>query len=113
MPLYNETSTTETVKTTTYDRAYRTTVHNPNNGTPKIVYEEERIKRLNDNAETDKSVGVVGKLEKELTLANSSTSFPLLNPADGTSLGATATYADVQVLLYSLYFYLAKDRDNA
>lgn len=113
MSLYKEQTETDTIVTKTFQRSYKATVYNPNKGTPSIRYNEEKVTRVTeDSVTTDTTEGLPDFLEKELTVANSGTTFNLLNPTDGSSLGTTATFADVQVLLYSLYFHLATERDS-
>ena len=104
MPLYNEETTEVTVTTTRFDRAYKVTVNYPNQGVPTIRYDLERIERTNGD---DKSLGVVGHFEESLMPANKETTFNLINEA-GDVLG-TATYEQVQLMLYSLFFHLAPE----
>lgn len=113
MALYKETTTTESISTKTYQRSYKATVYNPLNKTPSIRYDEETVTEVTEDGATEiTSDGISQFLEEQLTTDNASTSFNLLNPLDGSSLGTTSTYADVQVLLYSLYFHLATERDS-
>jgi hypothetical protein len=109
MSLYNEQTTVETRTITTFDRAKLITVDNPNGMPPHITFVEERIQR--EDGVPDVSLGQVGTLSKEMTAENATTQFDLLNPATGQVIG-TAQYQDLQVLLYSLYFHLAMERDN-
>lgn len=110
MSLYNEETSVETITTTTFDRSYKITVQNPHNGTPSIEFEEETIKRTNDGSTIqDMSLGRISSLKESFT---GSMTFDLLNPLTGDPLGTTATDADLQVLLYSLYFHLATERDG-
>jgi hypothetical protein len=114
MSLYNETTVTKTTEITAFDRAYRIEVLNPNAGPKAIRYDEETIERVTQDGVTkDTSKGPIGHLTKQFTPENANTPFNLLNPVTGEALGSTATYADLQVLLYSLYFHLATERDNA
>ena len=114
MTLYNEQTTETTVAVTTYDRAYKISIANPLSGAKTIRYDEQTITTTNDGEETVIEEGPYKRsIEASITELNAGTSFPLLNPLDGTPLGSEATYADLQVLLYSLYYALAEERDNA
>ena len=104
MPLYNEKTSEVTITTTEFDRAYRITVNYPNKGIPSIRYDLERVERKNGN---DKSLGVTGHFEEKLLPGNKNTTFNLINEA-GDVLG-TATYEQVQLMLYSLFFHLAPE----
>jgi len=110
MSLYNEQTTTTTQTYTTFDRARTITIDNPNGLPPQITFVEERIRR--EDGKDDVNLGQVGKLSKQFLPENALTSFPLKNPLDGSLLGVSATYQDLQVMLYSLYFHLAEERDN-
>lgn len=108
MPLYNEQTTTETITTTTFDRAYRITVNYPNKAIPSITFDEEKIERKGGR---DTSLGRIGEVSEQFTEDNALTSFNLLDSETGEVTG-TATYNDVFQLLYGLYFHLATKRDN-
>ena len=54
-----------------------------------------------------------GSLSEMFTEANANTSFALLNPLDGTPLGASMTFQELYVALYSLYIDRATARDAA
>lgn len=102
MPLYNEETEEVRVVTTKFDRAYRVTVNYPNKGIPSIRYDLERIERKNGN---DRSLGTIGHFEERLVPDNKNTTFNLINE-EGEVLGQ-ATYEQVQLFLYSLFFHLA------
>ncbi len=116
---YNEKEVSTGAVIKTYDRAAKITIYNPLNATPGIEFLEERVERRNENGKDlpEKSLGLisgqleVGLLYKDFTAENALTEFPLVNPVTGEELGATGTYQDLQVLLYSLYFHLAEERD--
>lgn len=113
MSLYQEQDEVVNRTIKTFVRSYLVTVDSPNNLDPQITYLEEKIQR--ETGQQDISLGPVNEdnpLTETLTTGNAGTSFDLLNPVDGTSLGSTATYADLQVMLYSLFFHLATERDN-
>jgi hypothetical protein len=105
--LYNEKTTEKTIRTTTFDRAYRVVIEHPNKGAPSIRYEEERIERKDGK---DRSLGRLGYVEETLTSANVQEKFNVIN-AEGEVL-AEASFQQVQALLYSLYFHLANKRDQ-
>lgn len=113
MSLYQEQDEVISRTIKTFVRSYLITIDNPNGLNPQISFSEEKIQR--EDGQADISLGAVNvetPLSKEFTPGNASTSFDLLNPVDGTPLGTTATYADIQVMLHSLYFHLATERDN-
>lgn len=110
MSLYREEDVVVNRTIKTFVRSRLITIDNPNGLDPQITYLEEKIQR--ETGQPDVSLGDVGSLSKTLTAGNAATSFDLVNPIDGTPLGTTATYADIQVLLHSLYFHLATERDN-
>ena len=111
--LYNQETTSTTVDVTTYDRAYKIYIANPLTGAKAIRYDEQTITAVDDGESlVVEEGGYKRSIEAALTEENASTTFPLINPVDGTPLGGTATYADLQVLLHSLYYALAEERDN-
>lgn len=110
MSLYNQQEVNETTTYILYDRASFVAVDNPLDGHPKIRYIEERVRR--EEGKPDVSIGRVGSVEKVLTPENVAEQFDLRHPATGQPLGAKATFGEVQLLLYSLYFHLATERDN-
>jgi hypothetical protein len=112
MSLYDEQTTEETIKTTKYTRANSVNVYNPLHFPPTIEYQEERVCRLNDDPNTDKSEGRIGYVSETLTPENAVEAFALKNPVTGEDLGTTGTYTDLQVLIYSLYFHLVTKRDQ-
>lgn len=108
MPLYNEQTTEITKTVTTFDRAYQVSVSYPNNGTPSIRFDEEKIKR---EGGVDTTMGRIGFLKKDLNPDNKDTVFNLMDTETGEVTG-TATYDDLRVMLFSLYFHLATERDT-
>ena len=73
-----------------------------------ITFYEEQVINLNDGETVRRNID---KVSSPFSAENANTSFPILNPETGESVGATATYQDVYVTLYSLYLHLAKERD--
>jgi hypothetical protein len=55
---------------------------------------------------------LMGVLSENLTEENMLTSFAIVNPETGEEVGAYSNYVDVQVLLHSLYLFLANRRDE-
>lgn len=109
MSLYNESTETVSRTVTRFTRSNLITIDNPNGLPPQITFVEERIER--EAGRPDRSLGNVGSLSKALTPENGLTEFTLLNPLTGDAIG-TARYQDLQVMLHSLYFHLATERDN-
>jgi hypothetical protein len=88
-------------------RAYSISIANPYRGQPSITFFEEKIIDTGDDfASKD-----VGSLSENFTAEDAQTVFNLVNPADGSAIG-TATYQQVQLLLYGLYLHLANIRDT-
>jgi len=56
---------------------------------------------------------VRGNLSEKLTAENMDTAFPIINPVTGEDTGTEGSYVDFQVLLHSLYLFLAERRDVA
>jgi len=102
MANYKETA----VAGSSYTRSCRVIINNQYQSTPYIIYEEERVTILADQVITQPS----GSVEDRFT--DPATTFPLVDPTTGASLG-DATYGQVYVLLHSLYLYLATQRDGA
>jgi hypothetical protein len=78
-----------------------------------ISYQEEEILNVSEN-EVIKTIKTVGSnlLTETFTPNNANTTFELINPETELPTGNTATYQDLYVLIHSLYFHLAKKRDN-
>lgn len=102
MPNYKET----TVNGTAYVRAKELVVRNELNGLRGIGFVEEQVVTVGNEPVARPYKGVF----KEFTPGNATTSFPMLD-ADGNPTGATATFMDVYLLLSSLYYYVAQERD--
>jgi|TARA_R110000823_G_scaffold101061_1_gene217300 hypothetical protein len=54
---------------------------------------------------------VLSNLSEKLTIENMGTTFPIINPMTGEDTGTESSYVDFQVLLHSLYLFLAERRD--
>lgn len=98
-----------TVAGESWQRAHTVVVANPYDGTPVIDFREEEIVLLADgrSLKTDKD-----HLVRELPPEVMGTTFELRNPDTGELLNQTATFADVAVMLHSLYYHLANERDT-
>lgn len=89
-----------------WQRANVIHVGNGYGGVPWIKFFEEKLTELSDGQIIRANAG---ELLEEMT--DPLTEFDLLNPLDGSVIG-TATYQQLQVLLYSLYFHLVTLRDT-
>ena len=105
MQNYKET----TVTGTSYVRANEVTVRNVLGGYKGIMYSEEMVSVLGDNIMREN----IGAIHQEFTAENAATEFPLLDPITNEPIGSTATFQDVYVLLFSLYYHMAAARDAA
>lgn len=105
MQNYKET----TVSGTSYVRSNEVVVRNVLNGPKGIMYCEEMVSILGEKIMREN----VGALHQEFTVENASTEFQLLDPVTNEPIGATATFQDVYVLLFSLYYHMAALRDAA
>lgn len=105
--LYNER------QVSAYTRAANITIHNPRSDEmvpPSITFHEEHVVQnmYNSNATTT----VPGlKIRTELTPEVVAEEFTLLHPETHEPIG-TATFGELQVLLYSLYFHESAKRDE-
>ena len=105
MQNYKETS----ISGTSYVRAREVTIANQLGGYKGIMYAEEHVSVFGDKIMREN----VGAIHQEFTAENASTEFPLLNPITNEPIGSTATFQDVYVLLFSLYYHMAAQRDAA
>lgn len=92
-------------------RAARVVVENPRDGTPAVTFIEERALQLGSEVILTPAGSVIEPFILSGDGANAAEEFALRNPIDGSLLGATATYGDLQVLLFSLYYHVAAKRD--
>ena len=98
-----------TLSGTAYTRASQVVIANPLNGVKAVSFMEEQVVNLGD----EQLIRPQGGIQEPFTTENVTTEFQLLNPADSTPLGLTMTYQQVYVALHSLYFHVAKKRDEA
>ena len=74
--------------------------------TPQITMQEEQLTLVGDQT-FQRGVGGIN------VTINPDEVITLLNPADGTPLGATMTQGQIHVALWSLYMQKAAERDAA
>lgn len=91
---------------------------NPLEGLPSVYIEEERVTTLGGQNIITDCAGVMGSGELPVIsepMMDTTTAFPMRDPVTGAldTSGATATYGQLYVLLYSLYWHLAEARDAA
>lgn len=109
MPYKNESTESTTIDVRTYTRSHKATILNPLYGPKSIRYDEERVTEVSTDGEIKlEKEGYVGSITESMDITNAATEFDLYNPVSGEPLGTTATYADLQTLLYSLYFHLSE-----
>jgi len=95
-----------TVSGTSYQRGRSIYFENPRNKTPSILVREETVNILQDKIITEPA-GEILKSVDDLSEV-----FNLRNPLTNEIIeGQTATYQDIYVMLYSLYWHLAEERD--
>ena len=106
MPKYNETS----VVGESWKRAFQILIENFYGRIPKIRFSEEEI-FVNSEG---RAVGMYNGegIEEYFTNENALTRFQLKNPQTEEYIDQYATYQDLYVLIHSLYFHLAKIRDQ-
>lgn len=100
---YQQTS----VSGTSYQRGRSLYFENQKDRPPSVLIREERVINLVDR-EIIESAG-----EIRVDVTDLSTEFELRNPVNNELLNQTATYQELYVLLYSLYWHLAEARDAA
>ena len=98
-----------TVSGTSYVRAREVTITNLLDGYKGIMYSEEEVSVLGSKVMREN----IGAIHQEFTAENAATEFPLLDPITNEPIGSTATFQDVYVLLFSLYYHMAAQRDAA
>ena len=98
-----------TLSGSTYTRAHHVYVGNPLDGKKTVAFHEEQVILLDGETITRET----GKVDAEFTTDTAGTVFAIVNPETGEPTEATATYAQVYVLLHSLYLHLALLRDGA
>lgn len=105
MPKYNE----STITGESWRRSFQLFGINEYGSGPEITFNEEDVV-LMESGKLLKSFA--GKVGTTFTAENATTQFQLRNPASDEYIDQYSTYQDVFVLLHSLYFHLAKERDK-
>jgi hypothetical protein len=105
MPNYKEAN----VNGTMYTRANRVVLQNELDAPKSITFSEQEIITLPDTTRITRPARGVGVVLDDKNIAKS---FDLLHPETGAVLG-TVSYQDVYVLMHSLYYHLAHERDSA
>lgn len=100
---YQQTS----ISGTSYQRGRSLYFENPKDRPPTLLIREERVINLVDR----ELIEPAGELRVDVT--DLSTEFALRHPETNELLHQTATYQDLYVLLFSLYWHLAEARDAA
>ncbi len=94
--------------TTTYVRPYHTISTGPLNGQNTITIFEELVVVLPD---ASTQVAPMTTAEIKHTVIDPNETFDVVNPITGEVTG-TMTFAQLKVQMYSLYLYLAAQRDG-
>ena len=103
--LYQPSSVTGTVST--WKRAVRIEISNPQNGVPGVVFSEEIATRLPDGTVVTVPSTTISSNATDMT-----TTFNLIDTETG-SVAGTMTYGQLYDAMYSLYLNLAAQRDAA
>jgi hypothetical protein len=93
---------------TSWRRAENIVMRNPLNGIPSVECNEENIISLPDGTIMQGPAVTDPKIVGYMT--DPTTTFNLLNPSTGAVVG-TATYMQLYVMMYSLFYDLAVARD--
>lgn len=99
--------TTKTIQEKTWRRHRSVTFDHPIAGGISVVFRQESVTQLDGVVTATVPAG-----EFSEQLAPGTTQFPLLNPADGLPTGRQLTYAELRAALYSLYRFIAAQRDG-
>lgn len=103
MPDYKQSALTGT----TWQRCHQVVIDNPRGAIPSVRFDEEEMLALADGREIKRALG-------SLALPfDPAREIPLRDPMTGELTGATASYGDAYVLLYSAYLAAAEARDAA
>jgi hypothetical protein len=97
-----------TVAGTSYQRGRSLYFENPKGSNPSLLIREERITVLADREIAEPA----GEILRTITPEMMATTFQLRNPTDNEPIpNGTFTYQDLYVVLFSLYWHLAEERD--
>lgn len=92
---------------TTFVRPCQTISTGPLNGPNALTIFEEKITVLSDGSTARSDLGTP---ELQHTVTDPNETFNVVNPATGEVTG-TMTFAQLKIQMYSLYLYLAAQRD--
>ena len=95
---------------TSWVRAKTVIIKNDYLSSPTIEFEEERKATLLDETIIEFPLAITPIFA---VFTDSTKTIALVNPETGESLGTTATYGDLQIIMHSLYLQLAAERDAA
>lgn len=104
--LYKKTTISDV---TTYVRPYQTISTGPLNGQNTLTIFEEKIIVLPDASTQRVDLGTP---ELQKTIVDPNEVFNVVHPVTGVVTG-TMTFAQLKIQMYSLYLYLAAQRDQA
>ena len=102
MANYNETSITGE----SYQRTNRIIIENPYQGTPVIVFEEQKVFNLGDGEVLQKPMGQLRLNFNPAEVIN------IIDPTTNTDTGHTITLGEIYALVYSVYWQKAIERDT-
>lgn len=108
MSKYNET----TVTGESWVRSNKIICTNEYEQSPTIYYQEEELFNFSDGKVVKNIYNPLTPATETFTIDNANTSFIVIDPLTELPTGNTATYQDLYVLIHSLYFHLAKERDK-
>lgn len=94
---------------TSWLRARRVIFENKYQRHPCVRFTEEEVVNLGDKVTARDNAILEVNIENE---EDFNSEFSLYHPETGEKLEQTATYGDLNILLYSLYINLAVERDN-
>lgn len=106
MPKYNETS----VQGESWRRSFQLAGSNEYGKTPYIRFDEETAIAISEGETVTYRNG--NSVSAHLLPETALTEFQLRNPETDEYIDSYATYKDLFVLIHSIYFHLAKERDK-
>lgn len=94
----------------TWKRAFQVSINNEYGALPTIRYDEEDMIQMGAGKYINNRQG--SNVSYTFNFSDAGTTFRLKNPLTDEFIDAYATYQDVFVLMHSLYFHLAEQRDR-
>jgi hypothetical protein len=89
-------------------RSNKVTIINNKGEIPSIAFSQQVLAEFDDGQKM-----VIGVAPDATALMNDpSTTFNLINPEDNTTVLGTATYQDLYIMVYSLYFKIITDNPS-